>query len=109
MHQPAQLKAETGADTLEIESFNFNTHTAIAALLLALNRLFHRVNLMSQRVDILARTPGLLDLEIAADKRSYTLGIEGISERHGPFSTRACPTPTFTRCWTRSMPAGPGS
>ena len=36
---------------------------------------------MSQRVDILARTPGLLDLEIAADKRSFTLGIEGISEQ----------------------------
>ena len=76
-----ELKRSTGADTLEIESFNFNTHTEIAAILLGLNRIFHRVNLMSQRVDILARTPGLLDLEIAADKRSFTLGIEGISER----------------------------
>ena len=76
-----QLKRDTGADTLEVESFNFNTHTEIAALLNGLNRLFLRVNLMSQRVDILARTPGLLDLEIAADKRSYTLGIEGISEQ----------------------------
>jgi hypothetical protein len=80
-----RLKAETGADTLEIESFNFNTHTGIASLLLELNRIFHRVNLMSQRVDILARTPGLLDLEIAADKRSYTLGIEGISGRARAF------------------------
>ena len=76
-----KLKRDTGADTLEVESFNLNTHTEIAALLHGLNGLFHRVNLMSQRVDILARTPGLLDLEIAADKRSYTLGIEGISER----------------------------
>jgi hypothetical protein len=75
-----ELKRVTGAGTLEVESFNFNTHAGIAGLLRDLNRLFHRVNLMSQRVDILARTPGLLDLEIAADKRSYTLGIEGISE-----------------------------
>jgi len=76
-----QLKLSTGADTLEVESFNFNTHSEIAALLLDLNLLFHRVNLMSQRVDILARTPGLLDLEIAADKTSFTLGVEGISGR----------------------------
>ncbi len=74
-----ELKLRTGADTLEIESFNFNTHSEIAALLHDLNILFHRVNLMSQRVDILARTPGLLDLELAADKTSFTLGIEGIS------------------------------
>jgi hypothetical protein len=76
-----ELKLSTGADTLEIESFNFNTHSEIAALLHDLNLLFHRVNLMSQRVDILARTPGLIDLEIAADKTRFTLGIEGISER----------------------------
>ncbi len=36
---------------------------------------------MSQRVDILARTQGLLDLELAADKHSFTLGVEGISAR----------------------------
>jgi Radical SAM superfamily/Radical SAM proteins, N-terminal len=79
------LKLSTGADTLEVESFNFNTHSEIAALLHALNLLFHRVNLMSQRVDILARTPGLLDLEIAADKTSFTLGVEGISGKTRSF------------------------
>ncbi len=36
---------------------------------------------MSQRADILNDTPGLLELELAAGKRSYTLGIEGISRR----------------------------
>ena len=76
-----ELKAGTGADTLEIVSFNFNTHSALPGLLAAFHRLFLRVNLMSQRADILARTPGLLDLEIAADKRTFTLGIEGISAR----------------------------
>lgn len=76
-----ELKMNTGAHILEIESFNFNTHSEIGTLLRDLNRLFLRVNLMSQRVDILARTPGLIDLEIAADKSSFTLGIEGISGR----------------------------
>ena len=80
-----ELKLTTGADTLEVESFNFNTHSEIGVLLHDLNLLFHRVNLMSQRVDILARTPGLLDLEIAADKTSFTLGIEGISARARSF------------------------
>jgi radical SAM superfamily enzyme YgiQ (UPF0313 family) len=79
------LKRETGAGTIELCSFNFNTHSELAELLIQLHRLFLRVNLMSQRVDILARTPGLLDLELAADKRSFTLGIEGISARQRRF------------------------
>ena len=66
-------------------SFNFNTHSRLADLLEGLNRLFLRVNLMSQRADILARTPGLLALELAADKRSFTLGVEGISARQRRF------------------------
>jgi hypothetical protein len=80
-----KLKIETGASTLELASFNFNTHSELAKLLIRLNLLFLRVNLMSQRADILARTQGLLDLELAADKRSFTLGIEGISSRQRRF------------------------
>ena len=79
------LKMNTGAETLEVASFNFNTHSRLADLLEGLNRLFLRVNLMSQRADILARTPGLLALELAADKRSFTLGVEGISARQRRF------------------------
>ena len=79
------LKASSGARTLELSSFNFNTHEAIQDLLLELNRLFFRVNAMSQRVDILAAAPGLAEAEIAADKRSFTLGIEGISGRQRRF------------------------
>lgn len=76
-----ELKRNTGADKLEVYSFNFNTHEEIAALILELGRIFRRVSLMSQRLDILAHTPGLLRAELAADKRSFTLGIEGISGR----------------------------
>jgi len=45
--------------------------------------------MMSQRVDILASTPGLLDLEIMADKSSFTLGIEGISDRVRRFLSKS--------------------
>ncbi len=80
-----ELKIATGASTLEVESFNFNMHTGLAVILDGLSRMYHRVNLMSQRVDVLARTPWLLDLEIAADKHSFTFGIEGISGRQRAF------------------------
>jgi hypothetical protein len=86
-----ELKRATGADTVEIESFNFNTHTELGTVLAGLHRIYHRVNMMSQRVDILAQTPGLLDLEIAADKHAFTLGIEGISENLRRFLHKSLP------------------
>lgn len=79
-----QLKRR-GCAELELYSFNFNTYSDIFPVLLELNRLFDRVSFKSQRVDILYTTPGLLAAEVAADKRSFTLGIEGISERQRAF------------------------
>jgi radical SAM superfamily enzyme YgiQ (UPF0313 family) len=76
-----RLKRATGADGLELYSFNFNTHSDIAQLVFELGRVYRRVNLMSQRLDILAGMPSLVQAELAADKRSFTLGIEGISAR----------------------------
>ncbi len=87
-----RLKSQHGADTLELYSFNFNTHTAILDLLLALNRIFDRVSFKSQRVDILHSTPGLLRAEVAADKRSFTLGIEGLSARQRAFLNKTLTT-----------------
>ena len=76
-----KIKKETGADTLEITTYNFNTYSDIVPLFLELNKLFFRVNFMSQRADILAANPSLLDFEVASDKRQYTIGVEGISQR----------------------------
>ena len=76
-----ELKARTGASSLDVYSFNFNAHARIFDLMLDLNRVFRRVNFLSQRLDILAESPLLASAELAADKRSFTLGIEGISER----------------------------
>jgi hypothetical protein len=76
-----ELRRESGADSLEVYSFNFNTHASVFALLFELNRIFRRVNFMSQRVDGLAGSPLLARAEMAADKRSFTLGVEGISRR----------------------------
>jgi radical SAM superfamily enzyme YgiQ (UPF0313 family) len=82
------LKRSAGAQTLELASFNMNTHPDLPRLLLESHRLFAQVNFMSQRADILNDTPGLLELELAAGKRSYTLGIEGISRRLRAFLSK---------------------
>lgn len=75
------IKKEMGPATLDLVSFNFNTYAGILPLLLKLSRLYNRVSFKSQRVDILAAMPSMLDAELAAGKRSYTVGIEGISQR----------------------------
>ncbi len=85
LEEARALKRDSGADTLEILSFNFNTHPEVFDLLEALNRLFLRVNWMSQRPDVLAAAPGLLRAEVIAGKRGYTVGIEGISRRMRDF------------------------
>ena len=46
-----------------------------------MSSIFSQVNFMSQRADILASNKLLADYEVAAGKRQYTLGAEGISER----------------------------
>ncbi|HUX41308.1 MAG TPA: radical SAM protein [Rectinemataceae bacterium] len=76
-----EIKARNGIETLEVYSFNFNTHADIFKLLFELGRIFKNVNLMSQRLDILAQTPSLVTAELASGKRSFTLGVEGISAR----------------------------
>ena len=80
--QAARLvRQKTGAQRLELSSFNFTYHSAFPVLIRELSTLFGEVSFMSQRIDVLARNPELLPFEIASGKRSYTLGIEGVSAR----------------------------
>lgn len=76
-----QIKQAQGCEELNLYSFNFNTHCDILPLLARLGEMFDRVGLKSQRVDLLQSTELLLEAELLLDKRSFTLGIEGISER----------------------------
>lgn len=76
-----RLKQAQGIEELALYAFNFNTHTDILGLLPELHRLFERVSLKSQRADVLQRVEWMAEAEVEADKRSFTLGIEGISER----------------------------
>jgi len=76
-----RIKHAQGVEELNLYSFNFNTHQDIVEIVAGLHTLFDRVGLKSQRLDVLQRTAGLLEAQVEADKRNFTLGIEGISER----------------------------
>ena len=70
-----RLKAGIGADTVELASYNFNAHSAIVDIIKSLQDMFWSVSFQSQRVDILARSPGLVRFEAVAGKRSFTVEI----------------------------------
>lgn len=76
-----RLKANAGIDSIELASYNFNAHSRMVDIIKALHEAFWSVSFQSQRVDILARSPGLITFEVAAGKRTFTIGIEGISVR----------------------------
>jgi hypothetical protein len=87
-----EIKRAQGVEELGLYSFNFNTHTDILPMILELSRLFDRVSLKSQRADILQHMPTLLEAEVEAEKRDFTLGIEGISERQRAFLHKSLAT-----------------
>lgn len=98
LEEAQTLKKNTGADTLEIYSFNFNTHQDIFNLIFSLNRIFLKVSFMSQRLDILAANPRLFEAELAGGKRSFTLGIEGISGRMRSFYRKGFTDKELSSC-----------
>lgn len=87
--QARALKSATGARCVELDAYTLNLHADVGALIAGLSRLFERVSFKSQRVDVLAEQPELLHLELAAGKRSFTLGIEGISDRLRAFLNKS--------------------
>ena len=84
-----RLKMLSGAETLELGSFNPSSHTQLIPILTELNRLFFSVQLMSQRMDTLSHSPIMLQAQLIAGKRSFTFGIEGISKRQRAFLSKS--------------------
>lgn len=98
-----RIKQAQGVEEISLYSFNFNTHSDILGLLLELHLLFDRVTLSSQRTDILQHTPVLLEAEVEADKREFTLGIEGISARQRAFLHKSLATEDITALLDRLL------
>jgi radical SAM superfamily enzyme YgiQ (UPF0313 family) len=76
-----EAKIKHAPTEFDFLSFNFNLHTGISKIIANLNEIVKFVNFKSQRADILAMRPDLLDIEILSGKRTYTIGVEGISDR----------------------------
>jgi len=95
--QARRLKAASGARCVELDAYTLNSHADAARLLVELSRLFERVSFKSQRLDILAEQPALVPLELAAGKRSFTLGVEGVSDRMRAFLNKSVDEETLER------------
>ncbi len=87
--QARLLKAACGARTAELDAFNLNTYAPLAPLVEACVRLFDQVAFKSQRADGIAACPAIVDLERAAGKSAFTLGVEGISARMRAFLAKS--------------------
>lgn len=93
--QAANLRRLTGAEAIDVVSFNFNTHRELPALMAGLSNLFPHSHFMSQRLDILLSTKHLLENELALGKRSFTLGVEGISQRMRDYFEKGIDAPSL--------------
>lgn len=74
-------KARQGLDTVNLLSFNFNTHAELYPMILSLYREMDNVSLKSQRFDLLAGDRFLAEVQQTIGKTTVSCGMEGISER----------------------------
>ena len=89
LEQAKSLKRTCGARVAELDAFNLNHYADLSGLVEQSARLFDKLSFKSQRADGIAACPEIIDLERAAGKSSYTLGIEGISARLRAFLSKS--------------------
>ncbi|MEW6057110.1 MAG: radical SAM protein [Bdellovibrionota bacterium] len=76
-----RAKASMGLERIDIYSFNFNMHSGLYQVLWDLVPHFRGIGLKSQRFDLLAHDPQMVEFQHAIEKASLTCGLEGISPR----------------------------
>ncbi len=74
-------KARQGLDTVNLLSFNFNTHTELYPMILSFYKEMANVSLKSQRFDLLSTDRFLTEVQQIIGKTTVSCGMEGISER----------------------------
>lgn len=74
-------KAQQGLDTVNLLSFNFNTHTELYPMILSFYKEMASVSLKSQRFDLLSTDRFLAEVQQIIGKTTVSCGMEGISER----------------------------
>ncbi len=74
-------KAQQGLDTVNLISFNFNTHTELYPTILSFCREIANISLKSQRFDLLSNDKFLAEVLQIIGKTTISCGMEGISVR----------------------------
>ena len=75
------MKTEMGLERIDLSSFNFNMHSELYKILWDFSDFFKHVGLKSQRFDMLAIDPAMVEYEHVAGKSTFSCGLEGISAR----------------------------
>jgi len=81
LEKAVRMKTEMGLEQIDLSSFNFNMHSEFYKILWDFSPFFNRVGLKSQRFDMLAADPAMVEYEHAAGKSIFSFGLEGISAR----------------------------
>ena len=76
-----KAKAHQGLDTINLLSFNFNTHAELYPLILSFYKEIANISLKSQRFDLLSTDRFLAEVQQIIGKTTVSCGMEGISER----------------------------
>lgn len=74
-------KAQQGLESVNLLSFNFNTHTELYPMILSFYREMASISLKSQRFDLLSADRFLAEVQQIIGKTTVSCGMEGISER----------------------------
>ncbi len=74
-------KAQQGLDTVNLLSFNFNTHAELYPIILSFYKKIANLSLKSQRFDLLSTDRFLVEVQQIIGKTTISCGMEGISER----------------------------
>lgn len=98
-----ELKLAQGCSSLDLYGFSVSEHTEFVSLMVELNRMFDSVTLKSQRIDALWDCPQVLQVEVVGEKRTFTLGIEGISARQRAKLNKSLSTGTINGVLSRMV------
>lgn len=103
VRKAAELKVNQGCSSLDLYGFSVSEHSEFVPLFSELNRLFDNVTLKSQRMDALWDCAQVLQVEVVGEKRTFTLGIEGISSRQRARLNKNLPIGTINGVFSRML------
>ncbi|PIU40941.1 MAG: hypothetical protein COS99_07690 [Candidatus Omnitrophica bacterium CG07_land_8_20_14_0_80_42_15] len=75
------MKARMGLERINLFSFNFNMYSEFYELIWNLLPVFKNIGLKTQRFDMIAKDPEIIEYQKLLGKSNFSCGLEGISAR----------------------------